>query len=119
MILIPLFLFAGKIELVGVVIYWTITALLTQIFIYVNVEQKLSLFWDVLICHRVGLVLITSFSFIAFAFAMGKILGKNILETFMYGGVSLALFIIVSLALVWKPLHQFFLLVRLTGNKQM
>jgi O-antigen/teichoic acid export membrane protein len=118
LILIPLFLFVGKIELIGVVVYWTITALLTQIFIYVNIEKKLSLFWDVLICQRVGLVLITSFLFITFAFAMGINLEKNILESILNWGVSLALFTIVSLALVLKPIHQFFLSLRLTGYKQ-
>ncbi len=47
LLLIPLNILKINFSLDQLLIYWTITALFTQILIYVFVEKKLSLFWEV------------------------------------------------------------------------
>ncbi len=76
-LLIPLYILKINFSIDQLLIYWTITALFTQILIYVFVEKELSLFWEVFKDSTLIKILIFSVTYFCI---------QIVTQTFFHGG---------------------------------
>ena len=96
LLLIPISLIRINLALNEILIYWTITAVITQCLIYVSAERKLAMFWEVFRKNQIILVLVLSTIYIL----LGIVL-QNYMRSFVSPEIiTLVLTIIFILILV-------------------
>jgi hypothetical protein len=94
LLLIPLAFTGINVSLDQLLIYWTITSLLTQVFIYYFAESKLSMFWIVFKNRRLIIVFFTSILFFAAILLAGLVISFKAAELLIPALVMTALFIL-------------------------
>ncbi len=94
LLLIPLAFTGINVSLDQLLIYWTITSLLTQVFIYFFAESKLSMFWIVFKNRRLIIVFFTSILFFAAILLAGLVISFKAAELLIPALVMTALFIL-------------------------
>ncbi len=98
-----------SLDLFAILLYWTFASLLTQLLIYVNVERKLSLFWEVVLEPRVVLIVGISVISLVAAFLISPMvieMGATMLWWFG-GGLFAASYAVLIVPIIWKPVRKF------------
>lgn len=94
LLLIPLAFTGINVSLDQLLIYWTVTSMLTQVYIYFFVESKLSMFWIVFKNRRLIIVFLTSILFFAAILLAGLVISFKVAELLIPALVMTALFIL-------------------------
>jgi O-antigen/teichoic acid export membrane protein len=96
-----------ELELIPLLVYWTVTAAATQVLIYSSVQSRLSLFWPIVLTPRVVTALGSSFAFVLLALAVSMREPSGAVGMPPYLLPALAVFLGLALAIVWHPLLGF------------
>jgi O-antigen/teichoic acid export membrane protein len=96
-----------RFDLPGLLVYWTATALLTQVLIYTHVHMRLSLFWPVVFRPRLVTLYAMSLAFVSVAFLVAARGHPSLGQPLLYLVVSLVAFLSGATAIVWSPLLGF------------
>ena len=91
--------------IMGLLVYWTVTSVLTQCLIYFYIQTKLGLLWDVVLNTRVIALLAMACVFFLWSFSLP--LGQTLSRSILFSGVGLLLFSIGSALTVGKPVYRF------------
>jgi len=96
---------ASGLDITDLLVYWTVTSVLTQCLIYYHIQTKLGLLWEVILNARVAalLAMVSVFFSWSLLLPMGQSLGRSAL----FSGVGLLLFSITSALVVGKPVYNF------------
>lgn len=96
---------AFGLSIMDLLVYWTVTSVLTQCLIYFYIQTKLGLLWEVALNIRVValLALVSVFFLWSFFQPAGQTLGRSAL----FSGAGLLLFFLASALTVGKPVYRF------------
>jgi O-antigen/teichoic acid export membrane protein len=96
-----------ELELIPLLVYWTVTAIATQALIYSSVQRRLSLLWPIVRAPRVAMALASSFAFVFLALAASMREPSDAVGIPPHLLPGLAVFLGLSAAIVWRPLLGF------------
>lgn len=112
----PLWFFVRSFNfaILDILIYWTVTSIVTQLLIYYAVESRLSLFWVVILRPRVILVLVSGLAFFASVIIVvlsnptpSQEIWEQVLRTAQKLGPPLGVFVVVMVIALWRPVFEF------------
>ena len=117
LLLLPLVFTGINFSLDQLLIYWTITALLTQVLIYFFAESKLSMFWIIFKNRKLMVVFAASILLFVAIFFTGLLLSFKVAELLIPALIITALFILSLLPFYITILKKSFSFKKLNSGK--
>ena len=90
---------------VGLIVYWTLTAILTQGLIYFYVQTRLRLLWDVVLNARVLSLVAMAFVFFVWSFTVP--VGQPRARAILFSATGFLLFLTAAFFAAAKPVYRF------------
>jgi O-antigen/teichoic acid export membrane protein len=94
-----------SLNIMDLLVYWTVTSVFTQCLIYFYIERKLGLLWEVVLNARVVALLAMAAVFFLWSFSLP--LGQTLGHSVLFSGIGLLLFSVASAMTVGKPVYRF------------
>jgi O-antigen/teichoic acid export membrane protein len=95
-----------NISVVDLMVYWTVTSVLTQGLIYYYVQKKLGLLWQTVLNPRIIILLLVVITYSSSSYWISSRV-TDMQEMALYFSPTTATLVVITALVVWKPLHRF------------